>query len=934
MVTLCRCWAVVVVLLSLLAPAQAASPTITPEQLKAYEQLTPAQREALGRRLERTGATGEKQSETPPPDSDVVRPPEESDDPIPRPRKIKLPRIKAGDTLLLTISPKEKALPDFAPARDGARPLVTPESPDAPTAAEPRPLDQAKHDAEVRLREARLPQEQLFVVDLSGAVTLKNIGRIALAGLNEKEAALRIDAEPALKGMRATIKILPLEEELKPFGYDIFRTGNRRPVATAADIPVPAEYVVGPGDTVLVQLFGKENIEHELVVTRDGTLPFPGIGPIPVAGMTFSQLQAKIKGRVQKQLIGARASVSLGKLRSVRVFVTGDVERPGSYVMSGLATVTNALLASGGVRGIGSLRDIQLKRGGKLVSRFDLYDLLLRGDNHGDARLAAGDVVFVPPVGKSAGVAGRVRRPAIYELKGEKSIAELVAMAGGLLPDAYPQAAHLERIGGQHERALIALDLTSAQVRDTELSDGDVVRIDPVLTRVAEAVRISGHVYRPGHFAWRPGLRLTDLIPSRAALREQGDAHYLLVKREVAGERGIELLGADLAAALAAPDSGANLALAPGDEVRVFDVHEDRAALISPWLEQARAVSAPERPEREVSIGGAVHHAGRYPWAPGMGLRNLLAAAGGMTDRAYTLEAELTRFTVADGKARAQSREVISLAQVLKGGKEGDVPLQPYDQLVIQRVPSWEEDGVIEIVGEVKFPGKYPIARGEKLSTVLQRAGGPTPFAFPGGAIFVRESVRLREQEYLLRLTTQLERDLALIATEGSEVGVKKEAALAEGQALLRQMRAAKAAGRMVIKLDAVLDGGGYDIVVQPGDKLHVPQRPDEVTVVGEVYYPTSHLYVSDYSRDQYVRLSGGITERGHKRAAYVVHADGSVTPPSGWFGGDVEVGPGDTIIVPLKVERISNLKLFSDISTILFQLAVTAAALDTIGVL
>jgi polysaccharide biosynthesis/export protein len=198
----------------------------------------------------------------------------------------------------------------------------------------------------------------------------------------------------------------------------------------------------------------------------------------------------------------------------------------------------------------------------------------------------------------------------------------------------------------------------------------------------------------------------------------------------------------------------------------------------------------------------------------------------------------------------------------------------------------------------------------------------------------LRQSVREREQEYLERLTAQLERDLGLLKTEGPQIGVNQEGAVLEGEALLRQLRAAKATGRMVIKLDAVMDARTeYDIVAQAGDKLIIPQKPEEVTIIGEVYYPTSHLHVANQSRDDYVRLSGGITERGNKGATYVVRADGSVSPPGRWFNSDVDIEPGDTIIVPLKVDRISNLRLFTDISTILYQLAITAAALDVVGV-
>lgn len=830
------------------------------------------------------------------------------------------PRLRPGDTVLLRF--------EVRPPGGDARGKSDAPAPDPK--AQPRETTE-KLDEQQKLREAMLPPERLFVLDQFGGITMKNIGRVALSGLNEDEAAERIAAEPVFQGMQVVVRLLPLEKELKPFGYDIF-AGSPRTFAPATNIPVPPDYVVGPGDTVVVQMFGKDNAEHELAVTRDGLLLFPGIGPIPVAGMKFPQMQKEIHDRVQRQMIGARASVSLGRLRSIRVFVLGDVEHPGSYTVSGLSTLTNALIASGGVKPFGSLRDVQLKRSGKIVTRLDAYQLLLRGDSSGDARLLPGDVIFVPPAGPTAGIGGRVRRPAIYELKDEKTLAELIELAGGLLPDADVSAVLVERIAHNRVRTVTGADLAQPEMRNTELRDGDIVRVYPVADTMEESVSVSGHVQRPGGRPWRTGFRLTNVIPSIAHLRPDADPRYILVTRTNPTDGTTELIGADLLAAIERPESEANIVLAPRDSIRVFDLHEDRATLIKPMLAHTRASTSPTRPVREVSVEGAVHHPGLYPWSPTMRMSDLLAAAGGLTDRAYTLEAELTRFVFTAGKAREQARRVVDLAQV---GGESNIPLEPYDQLVVRRIPKWEEAGVIEIQGEVKFPGKYPIARGERLSRIIQRAGGLTTEAYPKAAVFLRESVRQREQEYLERLAAQLERDLGIVSIEGADIGVKKEAALAEGHALLRQMRAAKAVGRMVVNLDAVLDvREGYDLVVQPGDKLHIPQRPEEVMVLGEVYHPTSHLYAPNLDRNSYVRLSGGITERGNKRAVYVVHADGAVTPPGGWFGGNADIGPGDTVIVPLKVDRISKLKLFTDISTVLFQLAVTAAALDAIGIL
>lgn len=843
-------------------------------------------------------------------------------------------RLKPGDSVLLRF--------DTTPPPDRRRDVSPPISSTSPPPPLPPPVPEEKTLSSEerlrlselrRLRKALLPSEQVFVLDHSGALVLKHLGRMVLAGLTEDEAAARIAAEPVLEGLYVSLRLLPVDTELKPFGHDIF-TGAPKTLAPATDIPVPPDYVVGPGDVVVVQMFGKDNAEHELTVTRDGMLPFPGIGPIPVAGKKFSQMQKELQERARRQLIGARVSVSLGRLRAIRVFVLGEVERPGSYTVSGLATLTNALIASGGIKPHGSLRNVQLKRDGQTVARMDVYELLLRGDSHADARVQPGDVIFVPPVGATVGVGGRVRRPAIYELKDEKTVADAIQLAGGLLADADTGSVQIERVTPSRTRAVEGGDLNDPALRDAALRDGDIVRVYAIEERLEEAVNVEGHVARPGYRPWRPEMRLTDVLPSLTVLKPDADARYLVIKRPNRTEGAIELQGADLLAALAQPDGAANVKLMAGDTIQVFDRREDRATLLEPMLAQARASSAPSRPMREVTIEGAVHHPGRYPWAPAMRVTDLLHAAGGLTDQAYTLEAELTRRFTVDGRSREQARQLVELSAALQSS-EKNLPLEPYDQLVIRRVPKWGEGGTVEIVGEVQFPGKYPIARGERLSRVLQRAGGLSTIAYPKGAIFVRESVRQREQEYLDRLTAQLERDLGVFATSGPELGVKKEVAIAEGQALLQQMRAAKAVGRMVINVDALLDvREGYDIVVQPGDKLVIPQRPDEVTVLGEVYYPTSHLHVPSYARDNYIRLSGGVTERGNKRAIYVVHADGSVSPPRRWFADSIDVGPGDTVIVPLKVDRISNLKLFTDISSILFQLAVTAAALDAIGVL
>jgi polysaccharide export outer membrane protein len=361
-----------------------------------------------------------------------------------------------------------------------------------------------------------------------------------------------------------------VEPPLERFGYGLF-AGEPTTFAPATDIPIPVDYVIGPGDTIELQLFGNQNALYSLVVARDGVLNVPEIGPIPVAGLKFSDLVTTLQQRITEQMIGVKASITMGPLRSIRVFILGDAYRPGSYTVSALSTMTNALFVSGGINEIGSLRNIQLKRNGQLVARMDLYDLLLRGDTSKDARLQPGDVIFIPPVGKSVGVDGEVRRPAIYELRGERTVGEVLELAGGLLPTAYPQASQIERINVDRERTIVNIDLTLDEGLLTDVVSDDVVRIYSVLEKKEDIVFLEGHVYRDGAFQWRSGMRLLDLIPTIDDIQPKADLHYIVVRREDPATQQISAISADMTAALADSASPANPLLEPRDRVIVFD---------------------------------------------------------------------------------------------------------------------------------------------------------------------------------------------------------------------------------------------------------------------------------------------------------------------------------------------------------------------------
>lgn len=829
---------------------------------------------------------------------------------------------------------------------------------------------------------------------------------------------------------------------LKRFGYDLFREVPTT-FAPATDIPVPADYVLGPGDTVRVQLYGKENGDHSLVVGRDGQLSFPGLGPVAVSGLRYPEMEAMLLKRVAEQMIGVRAAISMGPLRSIRVFVLGEAVRPGSYTVSALSTITNALFISGGVREMGSLRDIQLKRDGRLVSRLDLYDLLLKGDTSGDARLQPGDVLFIPPVGTTAGISGEVRRPAIYELRGERFAKDLIRMAGGVLATAYPQASRLERIDERGNRTVLDADLTRDDGQTLALHDGDVLTVYSVLDKQENIVVLSGHVQRPGTYQWRPGMKLLDLVRSVDDLQPRADLRYVVIKRELRPQRYVQVVSTRMDFALTDPASRFNLELLPRDEViflgiateraarledivaqiklqatladpekvvvasgnvmhpgayplepgmrvsdlvraafelkpetdfdyallrretadrrvevlpvrlrdvaaqpsgpgdpelrprdqlYVFSLYGDRRALVEPLMADLRKQATAEALSPEVSAGGSVRHTGSFPLVEGMKVSDLLRALGPFNQSAFLLEAELTRYQVDKGQRIEIGHEKVDLAGILAGNAQADVALRPYDHLLIKQVTEWRDTERVELKGEVRFPGSYVIKRGETLRQIIERAGGLTDDAFAFGAVFTREELRLREQKQIEAMRDRMRADLAAVTLETISADPQKLESYALAKGLLTQLETAQPVGRMSIDLPEVLQGDDEDVELRGGDVVAIPRRPQEVTVIGEVNYPTSHLYEKWDDTDDYIDRSGGATYKADMGRAYVVRANGEVVATgSSWFGGD-NVEPGDTIVVPVDADRVKPLFVWSSVAQIVYQLGLAAAAFHAIG--
>ena len=412
-------------------------------------------------------------------------------------------------------------------------------------------------------------------------------------------------------------------------------------------------------------------------------------------------------------------------------------------------------------------------------------------------------------------------------------------------------------------------------------------------------------------------------------MKPKSDLNYILVRREPSPNVTIGAISADLQQAWRQPNGPANVTLEARDTVYVFNLETGREHIVDPIIKEIETQMPPNTPWPVVRVGGQVRAAGEYPLESGMRISDLLRAGGGLSEAAYVTDAELTRYAIVNGEYRETELVTVNLAGLLKGDPAADIPLTPYDYLNVKEVSRWRGEESITLKGEVVFPGTYPIRRGEKLSSVLARAGGLTDLAFPEGSAFTRVELRDKQRQELETLASRVERDLAAVSI--TEPNASQT--ITTGQSLITQLRNSVPTGRLAIRLDQIVRGvADSDIVVKGGDQLIVPDQRQEVTVVGEVQYETSHVFERGVTRDEYIAKSGGTTQRADTKRIYVVRANGEVVAQSGgrWFGRDSSGGikAGDAIVVPLKLDQ--PLARWSAITTIIYNMALAAAAVHS----
>jgi len=716
---------------------------------------------------------------------------------------------------------------------------------------------------------------------------------------------------------------------ISQFGYSFFANSGGG-FAPLTDIPVGPDYLIGVGDRLVITAWGSLEGTFELEVNRNGEIVLPKVGTMRVLGIPYGQLSEQLHNHLSSVYKDFKVNVNIGKLHMIKVYLVGEVVSPGDYTITSLSTLINALSAAGGPTTNGTLRAIQIKRNGQLIETVDLYDFFLKGDKSRDIRLQSGDTIYVPVIGPVAGIAGNVRRPAIYELNGEKTLKDLLQLAGGLIPTGYLQRVQVARTLAHDKKTVkdFSIDPRSSGstldslADEVAIQDMDMVKIFPISNTLRGYVRLDGYVLRPGDYAVKPGMRIADLLPLDNRLPEYYAASAQLTRLHEP-DKHPEVSFFDVDKALAG-DPAHNLELREFDVIRIF----------SRWEME-------EMPRARLS--GEVQKPGEYRLFPNMTVRDLLLLGGNPKLSAYLKMAELTRIRKT-GEAVTSFSIRINIEEAMKGNPAHNLKLEPFDELSVRKIPNWAEETerYVTLKGEFVFPGTYAIFKGERLSSVIERAGGFTDKAFLRGAKLTRVSVQELQQKRLDESIARAEQSIASKQAEQASLSASKEELEATKAALeglrrnLEILKGRKAEGRLVIRIKppAEIKKTHYDVDLMGGDTLEVPQHPNAVNVMGYVYNPTSMLPMDGETVGHYLNSTGGPTADADESEIYVIRADGTVESRQqhSFFGNFVSgsflssrVDDGDTIVVPQRIERTAWLREIKDITTIMSQLAITA---------
>lgn len=710
--------------------------------------------------------------------------------------------------------------------------------------------------------------------------------------------------------------------ELPVFGRQLFN-GAPTTFAPIDGLPLPAEYALGPGDQLLVHAWGKINLDANVTVDRNGQIFLPAVGSLTIAGLRYSEVEGYLRSGIARLYKGFELNVTMGQLRSIQIFVLGNARQPGTYTVSSLSTLVNALFISGGPSPTGSMRRIELRRGNHMITQFDVYDLLQKGDTSHDVRLLPGDVIYIPPAGAQVGITGSVGAPGIYELKDDATIEDAVREAGGSSNLAATDRVLLERIENHASRLVDDFPLDAAGLK-RPLHDGDILEVFPISPRISNAVTLQGHVAHPGLYPWREGLRISDLIPSRD----------FLVPREYWNQQN------RLAPPLANFESWSRqqspVGSSTGESKHTFPESNMRFG---------------DRNQRRPATTGS-------PTEPDDEIDNALQQNA--PPRSLDLMEELSQNDVEinwDYAAiqRLEPRDLSTQVIAINLGRALDEPassdnrtLQPGDVLTIfsrrdLTLPQEKHAAFARISGEVNAPGIYRIQPGETLREVVARAGGITSRAYLYASQLTRVSARVAEEEQLRLSVQQMQKELLSRYANASSLDgnnpIQQQAQFSAEQAAIAQLSALHPTGRVVLEMMPQAGTGSAipDFPLEDGDSFYIPPRMDTVQVSGAVYNGNAFRYEPNKRLASYLAEAGGATRQADVKRIFLIRADGTVVSRQRQtiFRHEdfdaLKLLPGDAIVVPTKLRSPGSiLQQLPLVSQIISQTALTGAVVGT----
>jgi protein involved in polysaccharide export with SLBB domain len=753
-------------------------------------------------------------------------------------------------------------------------------------------------------------------------------------------------------------------QSLRLFGFELF--GRESSYSAVQAAPVPAGYILGPGDEIVLQINGLLDATERLVIDRDGRIMVPKVGPLNLAGVPLNEAEKTLSTHIGRVFRNFSVSVTMGRLRSIEVYVVGQARKPGKHLVSSLSSLVNALFEVGGPTANGSLRAIELRRAGKKIATVDLYAFLAAGDNSADTQLLAGDILYIPPAGPRAALLGTLNAPAIYELRAGETINDILALSGGLPTLAAPQKAQLERVDARRDIARYIEDFAlDAPGLAQPLKAGDILTVFQISPQIANAVTLQGNVAAPLRYNFRPGMRVADLLSDKRLLipgsywlrinqgatsgnysRAEVNLDYATIQRLDPVSLRTKTIGFNLLKAVAR-DEQENLLLNSGDIVTVYGPNEP-----GPDIEDSVTISS--------EILGGVR---RFAWRPGFTVKDIIPSSQWLVDYYNYWERPIAlslRNNINWDYAQVIRRMPETLGTraitfnlgraVLQGSAADNIALNPGDRIALfttaqLAVPLEKRTQIVTLSGEVAVPGQYQISPGETLPQLVKRAGGLSQNAFIYGMVFTRESTRVEQQANLEKALRRMEASInsqtatSLQNVVDNEKAMATQAQISSQRVMLSRMQNLKASGRIALDLDP----GKPElptIDLEDGDTVVVPHRPSFVGVFGEVMAETAFIYKPTNSVSDYIDRAG-LTRDADLDNAMLIRADGSVqsNQRKGYFFSNgllsMRLNPGDSIFVPAVIDRRTAYSTFiqgaKDWTAILYQFGLGAAGLKAL---